>query len=502
MNIERIVWPGYSLVAHDGTKTFAGALDKYFDLKNSAGNPIGISSNINEKTRKGYLSAYNKKIIKVTEQLYGPVKPIAEFTQLDFDLVISQISKDFDKIKKDSTKDNYRTLFMHVIRFAYKYGDIEDNWWWGERLSEANIRRKDNPTILKSLNPSEDLRIYRELTSDPETEKGEYLGLLLMQVLGLRNNEAAGVNFKDIREINHPRGKFHSIAITKTTKQGSNELQPSGKTWNAIRELPLMDNVYAFLMKRQAFLANKILAGEITSPKDVLELPIACRKNAYTTRCSANNLTTAGKELFRKVDIPANVLKELGEAIQDSPYPETKLDKDGTTYLFRRSFATHLRLMGMTVSMRKYVIGHDTENRLDTRISYHNEDKLYQIKQLIENHPICRLLKNDDSWAKRSMESLMDRYENINQSGRRYVHSGVHSSVEFNLKSRKNDAVIILSVDEQQASSTTRIEIDTKEKDIRMEVFKHESGRSSNRQVDTSLRTLEDYCSRFNRMRR
>ena len=96
----------------------------------------------------------------------------------------------------------------------------------------------------------------------------------------------------------------------------------------------------------------------------------------------------------------------------------------------------------------------------------------------------------------------MDRYEYINQSGRRYVHSGVHSSVEFNLKSRKNDAVIILSVDEQQASSTTRIEIDTKEKDIRMEVFKHESGRSSNRQVDTSLRTLEDYCSRFNRMRR
>jgi hypothetical protein len=86
---------------------------------------------------------------------------------------------------------------------------------------------------------------------------GAAVGLLLMFGLGLRNAEACGLNYGDIKPL---RGYNNCYVawIYKSTKIGTNELQSGGKTINTGRIIPVPKKIYDFIYRRKMCIYRKL----------------------------------------------------------------------------------------------------------------------------------------------------------------------------------------------------------------------------------------------------
>jgi len=67
-------------------------------------------------------------------------------------------------------------------------------------------------------------------------------------------------------------------------------------------------------------------------------------------------------------------------------------EKEVTTYLFRRNFATTLYGLGLPLSDIQYYLGHDVEDPDTARNHYTNKDKLLAIKDKLDWHPVYAVL--------------------------------------------------------------------------------------------------------------
>ncbi|MBP3663857.1 MAG: hypothetical protein J6J03_01710, partial [Tyzzerella sp.] len=63
-------------------------------------------------------------------------------------------------------------------------------------------------------------------------------------------------------------------------------------------------------------------------------------------------------------------------------------EKDPSSYLLRRNFATHMMILGLTETEMMYVIGHKMEDAYVERSSYTDEKMLMQIKRKLDKRPI------------------------------------------------------------------------------------------------------------------
>ena len=74
-------------------------------------------------------------------------------------------------------------------------------------------------------------------------------------------------------------------------------------------------------------------------------------------------------------------------------FQEADIDeKEVTTYLFRRNFATTLYGLGLPLSDIQYYLGHDVEDPDTARSHYVNKDKLLAIKTKLDWHPAYAVL--------------------------------------------------------------------------------------------------------------
>lgn len=489
----------YVLYVSKDEITFAGAVHEYFNVDDGYGRNIGFSWDWKAKgTRKDYFKHYNQRILKIINKLFAGLKTLSSFTEQEFDAVIAELLSHFPQIKEDSTVTHYKHLIKTVVKFASQQGHNTIQMLWNERvLTKEEVEESRNYSLLKSLTPKEDLMILKALTNSAKTRRGELFGILLMHMLGLRNNEAAGASFGDIRRMETDRS-CHTLQITKSTKINSNNLQASGKTWNAVRELPLPDFLYKFLMERRSFVEQQLRAAG--KKERVSKCPIACSGNNYTKRCTANELTRAGKRVLldckitnaelNKLDSETKQMTSIGDAEPDAK------GNIGTAYLFRRSFATHLRLLGMPESMRKYFIGHNTDDNLDTRNSYANDDKLLHVKSFFDRHPICVLFKEGIAWEEKTASDIMDKREldlgELNISLQT-------AAAAITIKGMKEGGRLILTADELQATSKTKVTFTAlNNQPVRVDSFLSASSRRVNRQVDTTNKTLAVYLNTFN----
>lgn len=388
--------PKYSDLGYDGNYTFAGILRKHFPTLDQ------YSRSWNESTAGSYLNDYNNRILPAISALFGLEKPMATFTDEEFEAILEELNRLYHY--SDNTLQHYRFLLWIVYRAGFDHGHYEDAIFWDDLLDNEQEEDKENQRVTtmtrtrKSFGIDEEIQFiewFHSLT--PETATGEEIGLSIMFFEGLRNNEACGLNVGSF----HPLSAHQDVPVLdmyQSTKLDSNELKIGGKTRNAPRILPLFMPLYKFLVERRKFLNERIADGTIrlTDQMPTIDrLPLVCRMDNYTVRASAHDLTMVGRRLFDQFGISKRSLGLLQSILFSQDFRNSPIEeKDATTYLFRRNCATHLYHLSFSSPEIQYWMGHDIEDPVLTRNSFADEDMIYTIAQKFNRHPAYVFFEN------------------------------------------------------------------------------------------------------------
>ena len=223
----------------------------------------------------------------------------------------------------EATIHNFENLIYYVVFQASVYG-LCDNVLWGTKfvldVSDEEEEIESRVILKKSLSIDQEKRFCVEVMSDIE-EDGAYVALLLMWGLGLRNAEACGLNYGDLKPLEgHP--ECYTAWIYKSTKINSNELQSGGKTYNTGRIIPIPNILMTFLNKRRA-LISKLIVQQGKADIDINDLPICCEgqieeySDNYLNRCKADQVSFGAHEIFEEAGILPKQLAFLDEELTE-----------------------------------------------------------------------------------------------------------------------------------------------------------------------------------------
>ena len=360
--------------------TFCGALEYRY---------LHIAKNWNTDTRKKYEREYNSIILPALKNHND--KSIREYTKEDYEEAIGLIKEkgyEKDGVRRrysDSTIHHFENLIYYVVFQSGVYGLCEDVLWGtkfvlGFPNEESEI--EERVVLKKSLTIEQEKRFAKEVLYD-STEYGAIVALLLMWALGLRNAEACGLNYGDIKPLEGHRECF-VIWIYKSTKIKSAELQSGGKTHNAGRIIPIPDKVMAFLDERKRML-QKMLESQGRTDVNIDALPICCNgyidfdTEDYLERCMTDHVTNAARDVFERAGITSKQLAYLDAELSEGNTAKILKEKDPTAYLLRRNFATQMCILGLSTSEMQYLIGHDVEDAYESRNEYVDSDRIYSM---------------------------------------------------------------------------------------------------------------------------
>ena len=380
----------------DEKLTFFGVLNRFYlyDTKSGLG---GISRNWKaESTRKANKNNYENVIFPRI-----PEKPLEEMTKEDFDEIVQDIIQTGGRGGRAYSApriQDFKRLLKGVTEEAAKQGVCEDvlfgsSYAIPESETRARSLEKELVRLRKSFTVKEEFLISQSVLRDP-AQSGQQMGLALMFCMGIRNEEACGLDFGDIKPMQyHPQ--CSCLWVYKSTKRGSNQLQASGKTRNMARLLPIPGVLLKLLEERRSLLQEKVDAGQLVLPEDttIEQLPIVCSDFDYLERCNSKQLTAAGRQMLKAVKVAEDELAYIDIELEENRLAEDGVyEKDPTVYLCRRNLGTHLYIMGLTEAEIQYIMGHDIEDPYENRNDFTNEDKLYQIKRIMELRPLVNTM--------------------------------------------------------------------------------------------------------------
>ncbi len=374
--------------------TFCGALEELYK---------DIAFRWNNETRRNYDRDFNNIILPALRS--HNEKAIGEYSEGDYDEAIRLI-REQGYIKNgvrcfyaDSTIRHYEQLIYYVVFYASREKYC-DNVLWGTRymLDDIEVEEKKDVAVKlkKSLTINQEKKLV-ELYFDGFTLPGQYIGILLMFALGLRNGEACGLNYGDIKPLlEHP--DCFMAWIYKSTINSSSRLQSSGKTWNTGRLVPVPQRLLEIIRQRRSALEEYLKLHNISNML-IDDLPIACRGgfDNYDNRCSAKDLTTASHEIFEEIGVSPVLLAYIDKDLSDKSLSETVREKDPTAYLLRRNFATHLQILGFSVSEIQYLIGHDVEDMYETRNEFMVSNRLYSMANRLALRPLLNDIESSNN---------------------------------------------------------------------------------------------------------
>ena len=399
----------------DGRMTFAGAFLEYFyilpseksdsfqedgeyELQYSSNRKSIFSRSISEETLKRYI---NEIIDRVIPNVDPNSMTMDEYNLDYFENALQTIKRRFELHDDSSYRLNIRRIYN---AWANDQDMLIDRIIWPEDESRINTKdsiekRKRRLTKPRSLGIPGEIEIFKWIYSfDNDSISDADLGIILMFFLGLRNNEAAGRTFGDIKEIQGTG--HHCIYVLTSTKGRTSELKVGGKTSNAFRVIPLYDFLYDYLMERRAYLIRKWKEADPSLTNEAIARKISVQRIASdvfsNTGVSSPDLTKRGKEVLTEIlrkcsnkDISYSdaeydfryKLQTIGIEDEDSP----------TTYLFRRNFATHAVNIGLTPPQVEFLIGHEIEEQGMHRHFFNTGEELAEIAETMQFHPFCLL---------------------------------------------------------------------------------------------------------------
>ena len=366
--------------------TFRGALEYRYPH---------ISMHWNESTKRKYEREYNNIILPALENHND--KTIREYRKEDYLNALERIREKGYMVNgvrrpySEATMHHFENLIYYVVFYASQYGLCE-NVLWGtqfelESLSEEE-EKEEKVLLKKSLTIKQERNLAEELLGDIE-EEGEKIALLLMWGLGLRNGEACGLNYGDIKPLrNHD--DCYVAWIYKSTQIKSRELQSGGKTINTGRIIPVPEALLDFLNKRKYVIERMILENEISINID--ELPI-CNNGRLTKtnidkRCRSDEVTAAAGNVFEAAEISSRQIAYIDVELSEGDTAEMLKEKDPTAYLLRRNFATQMHILGLDISEMQYLIGHDVEDAYESRNDFVDWERIYAIHLKLKQREI------------------------------------------------------------------------------------------------------------------
>lgn len=365
--------------AVDGTTTYAGFLRKNYDM---------IFARCSESTKEQYDNIYNHVLLPFIPK----EMPLRSMGSGVYMKVMADIRRLKDGEKYDrATVEQYRRLLLRVHEAAAELGLCRPLWGTAIHV-ETEI--EDSKALLtpKSLSMQAEIIIFAYLSKAVD-EDGEYVGLLIMLLIGLRNNECAALTYGDISPLSEFPDTY-TLRIFKSTKRNSSKVKGSGKTRNANRIVPIPDMLRDFLLKRKAHIEALIDSGELTLPRGVRsvdELPIVTQKDSFVSPCSSSDLSMAGSKMLKDIGMPEQDVAGIDQYLQltDNPFEDEAGEKDPSTYLLRRNAATHYWNLGMPLPWIQYLMGHDISTSIESRNAFSHEEKLQEMKEFIDMHPLC-----------------------------------------------------------------------------------------------------------------
>lgn len=375
--------PQYIKTTPNSELNFVGATIKYFDE---------INKGFKDSTIESYIQDYNNSIFPCIN--FG--KPIKDY-DIDYVEDLIKLIGEQNNLSEATLYSTIRHLVYDPCLYYFNEYDPRNNPFVinpsqyrgkeeGETLQQSTLK------IIKSLTVKEEMRAGEILLSNPQTDKGEYVGLCVMLFTAARNNECCGFNYGDLIEMLEHPGCYY-LQITKSTEIAKSKLKAGGKTYNAFRRLPVVNALKDFLMERMAYLEQVVdfpYQDHDVIYTSVYELPIACRGNNYGARCGANDLTIAGRTFLRDdVGMTQSRLSGIQLCISEDRDSYYDLgEKDVTTYMLRRNFATHLYTLGLSTLESQYYMGHKMEGTALKRSDFGDETFLYDIWLKLQNHPL------------------------------------------------------------------------------------------------------------------
>lgn len=372
-----------------GLHTFWGCYVAYRDQ-------IAQNYGWNEDTVKAYESSILNKIVKHIRD--HDRRPLRALNMQDYAEALEAIRRE-GYIGEHGTVCAYDSDTLN--RFRYLIEVVTET---GERnylcrnvmaITAEQSKRTGKYGVLgkivpKYMPPDLELQLGDILLSDP-MQDGALMGLAGMYCWGGRNAESAGLNYGDIKLWHDIPGCWVAW-VYKTTKIDSNQLQSSGKTRNADRVVLLPERYIALVMERKKQL-QAILGPQV----NIDDLPIACKGDDYTNRCSADDLTEAAKKLFAQLHLPPEQIIAAHDDIQRAMSAEMDpldhlgldmLEKEPTAYFLRRLYGTALACVGLSEQDVAFQIGHDLGTVPEYRNELLNTDRLLAIKQKLDNRPV------------------------------------------------------------------------------------------------------------------
>lgn len=399
-NNKRTPFPEHQIDYIDDQITFAGAVDKYWDL---------LAVPWNKETQATYRPHYQFDL--------GPYfldRPMAAYDDMNYFLqVIDNIrrskaeNKDRKKNQTPPKTDpmrHYEYILRRLFRIASAGEGFADPFlgsdFGHENVDPPEVRTAKERTMLqKSFSPYQEYQIADILLRDPLCD-GEKIGLLLMWVFAYRNKEACGVTWGDIKPMMEHPGLYKLILHTSGTKS-QRSAHTGGKTRNMFRIWVIPEKIYAFLIARKSHIEELIKQGEIQFPnhiRSIDDMPIACKGQKWTVRCTSKELSASGQQLFRDIKMSNDQYDYFGR------HPESSdllgiiaWDRDITTYTFRRNAATHLFLLGLKLEHIQYLMGHKIWNIAFKRHDFSNEELQYTLYQKICQRPIINDISFDSA---------------------------------------------------------------------------------------------------------
>lgn len=379
----------FPLYTTSGKLTFSGALIRYFgDDRYAEG---AVSKGWSDETAREYLIDYINTVLPAIKRV-GTEIAIESFTNEIIERIHDEIKNIRPKAEEQRLAHYYRLVSRTYISAVNGEGFIQRAYPddYEEGKSKAVKKRGTRLLLKKSFGIEEEIKLVRWIKKlDMEKAKGEDIGLMIMFLFGIRNGEACGLTFGDIKDL--PNG-MKAFYIKQTTVAGSKTVRIGGKTKNAFRVIPIYPFASEILENRKTYMSSIISSDNSAEDKskNVEKLFIA-NGNNITDNLSASDLSAAGKKLFNKIlgyDSESDkriiaLTEDFSSKLRDAGIDE----KDPTTYLFRRNFATHLGNLGMESRQIQYLIGHDIEEEGYQRSYFSSGDELESICSKMKKHP-------------------------------------------------------------------------------------------------------------------
>ena len=391
MEIAFFLDPKFSRKTNKGEPNFNWAVEEYFEEIN-AGNL--------KETNDAYVKNYNERICPF-------VKPNIPIDAYDEDTVADLIEAVFyqsgySEVSFESRLDH---LICDVVRMhCLKTGLDDPTLRYDFKYSEDIGKEVALARVQKSFSDKEASLFAKALLTNPESLPGQEFGLIACDYAGARNNEAAGLSFRDFYPMKSYPNEYVLRLGALTTNKNRNTLKVSGKTYNAPRIVPVLDVVAEAILKRIKYLESVLtfpIENEDGIFTSVYDLPFACRGNKYTKRCSSNDLSVAANELFlNKLGFTQNRLAGIAELMYRDPERFVE-EKSATCYTCRRDFATELSIAFFSrkdsMSYIQYIMGHKIEDSSIKRNDFTDEDYLHEIKEVLEaSHRINQFMKTKE----------------------------------------------------------------------------------------------------------